>query len=41
MNGSANLVQMTRLSDSQPKKKELVNFAVSADHTIKLKENKF
>ena len=45
-NGSPNLGQMRRPSDSQQKKKKrertcwIVNFAVLADHRVKIKESK-
>ena len=40
-NESSNLGQTTRLSDSQQKKRtyRIVDFAVPADHRVKLKEN--
>ena len=36
--GSPNLGQKTRPNNNQQKKREIVDFAVSADHRIKLKE---
>ena len=39
-NGSPNLSQMTRPSIRQQKKREVVDFAVLADHRVKLKESK-
>ena len=38
-NGSPNLGQMTRPSNNQQQKKRIVDFAVPADHCVKLKES--